>query len=725
MKVTKQIGWVTMMAVLLLFNLHCDAPPEAEGKGSLLLSVMVLPADGSVIQGFQNIEMKIARIEIILKDGLGEGATGQKVLVSNDLQTLNLEPSDEPINVGQFEVPVGFVEQIRLIVSDSISPAVSVSISGGVNSIKLPSGEETGLKIVPEDGVPFEITKDNATAIRATFDPQRQIHKNRGQGFMLKPTLYATAVEVAEVTGGLKPNVVAIRFRPDVSRERIEEINSEIGAGILKNIPELNAYKMRIPNSMAIQDGLNFYDGKPETDRSSPVFIVDVEQAAAGVPNEGVSLHQAIINAPNLWTRLENTDGMVNGTVGNRNIVVAIIDVGFDLDHPDLIQNWYINAAEIPAGLGITDTDGDGEITFIDLNGNANVGQCNVASNVNNPFDICDPLDIINDINWADGVDTDGNGEIDDLVGFDFTGVGDNNPNDVNSHGTHVAGIVGAVGDNLAGGANVFNVDPALDPTGAGISTVVGGIVGMSWRVRILPIRMATGGTAAVGDGDDFDIQEAIIYARDQGADIVNISLGIMSFEGDPPPNPTPTCAQRAIFGGLGKNFGGVRDRANNFYNFNIGNMLIVSSAGNCNVDVPNTNVIVIPKQPLQVNNPNQVIVVASTDTTTTPTGIPTPSLAATSTRGVGYTDLAAPGINWLTLDSGGGTTTVSGTSFASPTVAGAAALILDRNPALIGNGPGLRAAVLNAASATVNLADITPDPTTGNGRFLDLALVP
>ncbi|MBI2345951.1 MAG: S8 family serine peptidase [Deltaproteobacteria bacterium] len=729
MVIRKNVRQFVWAFAFLFFNMSCDSPSGAPDKGSLLLSLKVLSDDGSPIAGFDHLEFKISRIEVVHRSDLTESAVEQTLPVSDVLQTLTITPTNEPINVGQFEIPVGFVEQIRLITSEEISPSVSVSISGDSSAMKLPSGDQTGLKINPADKTPFEIKKDEVTAVRATFDPQKNTIRNKGQGYILKPTLEAVALLATDITGGLKPNVVAVRFKPGISLARVEEINAEIGAVILKAIPELNAYKMKVPNSMSIIDGIHFYEGKLETDRTAPVFFMGVAQAA-GVPNEGTPAHQTIINAPNLWTRLENADGVVNGTVGNRDIIVAVIDAGFDLDHPDLIPNWYINAAEIPPALGIVDADGDGVMTFIDLNDAANSAQCPVGANANAPFNICDPLDIINDPNWADGADTDGNGFVDDLVGSDFTGAGDNNPNSANAHGTMVTGIIGAVGDNLAGGANVLNVDPALDPTGAGIFTVTGGIAGMSWRVRILPLRVQTMvAGAAPDDADDFDVQQALVYARNQGADIVNISLATLSFENTAPAHPTATCSG-AIFDGLGKNFGDVRNRANNFYNFNIGNMLVVLAAGNCNVNVPATSMIVVPQIPLQTNHPNQVIITAATDTTIT-AGNPNPALTGFSSRGVGYADIAAPGLGWLTLDFGGGTATVDGTSFASPTVAGASAVILDRNPALIGNGPGLRTAVLDAASATVNLADITPvpllplTPASGNGRFLDLATVP
>jgi subtilisin family serine protease len=125
-------------------------------------------------------------------------------------------------------------------------------------------------------------------------------------------------------------------------------------------------------------------------------------------------------------------------------VTVAVVDSGVDLGHPDLAPNLWTNPGEIP----------------------------------------------------GNGVDDDHNGYVDDVHGFDFVD-GDGTPQDLNGHGTHVAGIVGARGGNGIGGA------------------------GVAWRARLMAVRVldaqARGTTTAVADG--------IRYAVDNGARIVNLSL--------------------------------------------------------------------------------------------------------------------------------------------------------------------------------------------------------
>ena len=142
---------------------------------------------------------------------------------------------------------------------------------------------------------------------------------------------------------------------------------------------------------------------------------------------------------------------------------------------------------------GLTDSDADGLITFRDLNESANA---HLVSDVNGTGYI-DAGDLIHDPIWADGVDTDGNGYVDDISGYDFVAdVGD--PLDDHGHGTIAAGILGAIGNN-------------------GI-----GVAGVTWNSQIMPLRFHDG----VGHGSVTDAAEAIDYAVANGAKVSNNSWG-------------------------------------------------------------------------------------------------------------------------------------------------------------------------------------------------------
>ncbi|MDX8339273.1 S8 family serine peptidase [Draconibacterium sp. IB214405] len=97
----------------------------------------------------------------------------------------------------------------------------------------------------------------------------------------------------------------------------------------------------------------------------------------------------------------------------------------------------------------------------------------------------------------GNGQDDDGNGKVDDTWGWDFIN-NDNEPYDDNSHGTHCAGIAAAVGDN-------------------GI-----GIAGVNWKARILPVKVFQ----SSGQGDAATIAQGITYAAEKGANVISMSFG-------------------------------------------------------------------------------------------------------------------------------------------------------------------------------------------------------
>ncbi len=141
-------------------------------------------------------------------------------------------------------------------------------------------------------------------------------------------------------------------------------------------------------------------------------------------------------------------------TTGDKNVLVGIIDSGVDYTHPDLAANIWTNPGE----------------TGLDANGNDK---------------------------RTNGIDDDGDGLVDDWHGWDFFN-NTNNPMDDNSHGTHVAGTIGGIGNNGAG------------------------VAGVNWNVSILPIKVFSSSGASTTDA----LVKGIEYATKMGAFVTNNSWG-------------------------------------------------------------------------------------------------------------------------------------------------------------------------------------------------------
>lgn len=221
----------------------------------------------------------------------------------------------------------------------------------------------------------------------------------------------------------------------------------------------------------------------------------------------------------------------------------------------------------------------------------------------------------------GNGIDDEGNGFIDDVHGWDFAD-NENEVLDDYGHGTHVAGIAAARIDNAEG------------------------IAGLAGRATIMPVDVFGGGI-----GTYEDLIRAIVYAADNGARVINMSLGASSYSRGEEAAVNYAHSKGAI---------------------------LVAAAGNTGLH----------QRPEQLHYPAahaNVIAVASTQVIKSDETV-VESVSHFSTRGE-FVDVAAPGSAiYSTLPpfrSPSGYGYMSGTSMATPHVAGLAALILSRNPLL------------------------------------------
>jgi subtilisin family serine protease len=217
-----------------------------------------------------------------------------------------------------------------------------------------------------------------------------------------------------------------------------DSYNRRWGISTLKVLKIQGLHRVKLPDGMTVHDALDLFRQDPQVAFAEPNYYRHIR----ATPND--------TNYASLWGLPKiNAPGGWDVSTDCSSALVAMIDTGVDYTHPDLAANIWTNAGEIA----------------------------------------------------ANGIDDDANGKIDDINGWDFV-YDDNNPMDGHGHGTHVAGIIGAVGNNARG------------------------VTGICWDAKIMILRaFDASGSATVAD-----TIEAMDYARQNGAKVINASYSDAQF---------------------------------------------------------------------------------------------------------------------------------------------------------------------------------------------------
>ncbi len=359
------------------------------------------------------------------------------------------------------------------------------------------------------------------------------------------------------------PNRILVQFRAGADQAAVDALIDTIGSArhVYRLVPGLV--------SVSLADGVDVaqaLDGARQARGIVQYAEADYLRFNRNLPND-TSL-DVLYGMRNTGQTIQGRTGFAGSDInaeeawavstGDADFLVAIIDGGTDPSHNDLAPNIWTNPGEIP----------------------------------------------------GNGVDDDGNGYVDDVNGWDFFDDDNDTSNDA-SHGTHVSGTVGAVGDNNRG------------------------VVGVMWDVSMIPLKF-------IGpfSGSTSDAIRAIEYAVDKGAKVSNNSWGGGGY------NASLEAAIAAARDDIGHVF--------------------VAAAGNDGTSSAS--------YPARYGLDN-IISVAATDNRD--------GIASFSNFSTTNVDIAAPGVDIASSVPGNSYSYFSGTSMASPHVAGLAALVYSSAPSL------------------------------------------
>lgn len=702
--------------------------PTPEDPGIVVVGLNIINMDEGVASGADELHLSVARVDAVIRPlqlsgpNVGTLAEETSVITVSPLPFSTVLSLSEiaypvPMYMGEWIIPPGELIQLRYVIEDA-----QILTAGELKELRIPSGHQTGIKFQRADGAPIEVVDQETTSWVATVDGTEHIQLlQTGHGFQLKPVVELKPADT-QIRTQFSNDRLFVLYDSSATSDDIAFLEQQTGAVVLPTGTS-SVHTLQFPEA-TVPELLE----KLEWFRNSPICraaTLDYRAQGRGSvsPNDPILPSQynlMQIDAEIAWQR----------TIGHREIVVAVVDCGFDIQHPDIVNNLWVNAGELPQGDHVDcsgrgpydfviewDFDQDGVFTLHDVNWAIEHDPGELLTNQMNLYNVTGidfrpDLDVEAGDPASDGLayggrdleiafrngcdDIDPLHVVDDFLGATVTG----SPFGQFENARGGVEPIGATGVPII--PNPYEQPPENGKHGLSVASIVGAegdnnrnISGVAQNVRLMLVNVDAG--TACHSLLEVDIYNGIQYAVAHGADVINLSASI---DLSNPSSPEDDLAIANAF--LEESFIGAGPLP-----------LLVVAAGNSMFDLDREEELSLFSEATL----DRKLVVAAMDENL-PTGV-----KGDSNYGASTVDMAAPGGLLLPALLFGSHQdeeweSFAGSSAAAPHVAGTAALLLSQHH--VGgtswcSALDLKAAILNGSHHKTSLINMTSD-----ARFLN-----